>query len=131
MTKLASDKPDELVRASIIRAKFCEFMGGRGNGGFMVKPSALFALGLFSLIDAMMDDSMENLMEKLPLSEGIKDALMYGRGALNHYLKLVVCYEKGDWQGVAEIAGILGLGEEALPRYYMDSVYWADSFMVI
>ncbi len=131
MTKLASDKPDELVRASIIRAKFCEFMGGRGNGGFMVKPSALFALGLFSLIDAMMDDSMENLMEKLPLSEGIKDALMYGRGVLNDYLKLVVCYEKGDWQGVADMAGILGLGEEDLPRYYMDSVYWADSFMVI
>ncbi len=129
MTKLASDKPNELARASIIRAKFCELVGG--SEGFMVKPSALFTLGLFSLIDAMMDDSMENLMEKLPLSEGIKDALIYGKGELNHYLKLVVCYEKGNWEGVAEMAGILGLGEEDLPRCYMDSVSWADSFMVI
>lgn len=129
MTKLASDKPDELVRASIIRAKFCELMGGRGS--FMAKPSTLFTVGLFSLIDAIMDDSMENLMKKLSLSESIKNALVYGRGELNHYLKLVVCYEKGDWEGVAEMAGILGLGEEDLPRYYMDSVYWADSFMVI
>jgi EAL and modified HD-GYP domain-containing signal transduction protein len=129
MTKLASDKPNELLRASIIRAKFCELMGG--NGGYTVKPSALFTLGLFSLIDAMMDDSMENLMEKLPLSEGIKDALIYGRGDLNHYLRLVVCYEKGDWDGVTEMASILGLGEEDLPRHYVDSVYWADSFMVI
>ncbi len=36
-------------------------------------------------------------MKKLPLSEGIKKALVYGRGELCHYLKLVVCYEKGDW----------------------------------
>ena len=129
MTKLVSDKPDELVRVSIIRAKFCELMGGRG--GLMVKPSALFTLGLFSLIDAIMDDSMENLMEKVPLSEGIKNALVYGRGELNHYLRLAVCYEKGDWEGVAKMAGILGLEEEDLPRYYTDSVYWADSFMVI
>lgn len=127
MTKLASEKPDELVRASIIRAKFCELMGGRG--GLMVKPSALFTLGLFSLIDAIMDDSMENLMEKVPLSEGIKNALIYGRGELNHYLRLAVCYEKGDWEGVAKMAGILGLEEEDLPRYYTDSIYWADSFM--
>lgn len=129
MTKLASDKPNELARASIIRAKFCELVGG--SGGFVVKPSALFTLGLFSLIDAMVDESMENLMEKLPLSEGIKDALIYGRGELNHYLKLVVCYEKGNWEGVAEMAGILGLGEDDLPSYYMDSVSWADSFMLI
>ena len=127
MTKLVSDKPDELVRVSIIRAKFCELMGGRG--GLMVKPSALFTLGLFSLIDAIMDDSMENLMEKVPLSEGIKNALIYGRGELNHYLRLAVCYEKGDWEGVAKMAGILGLEEEDLPRYYTDSIYWADSFM--
>lgn len=129
MTKLASDKPDELIRASIIRAKFCELMGGRG--GFTVKPSALFTLGLFSLIDAIMDDSMENLMKKLPLSEGIKNALIHGKGELNHYLKLAVCYEKGDWEGVAEMAGILGFVQEDLPLYYMESVYWADSFMVI
>lgn len=129
MTKLASDKPNELARASIIRAKFCELVGG--SGGLVVKPSALFTLGLFSLIDAMVDESMENLMEKLPLSEGIKDALIYGRGELNHYLKLVVCYEKGNWEGVAEMAGILGLGEDDLPSYYMDSVSWADSFMLI
>ncbi len=129
MTKLASDKPDELVRASIIRAKFCELMARKG--GSTVKPSALFTLGLFSLIDAIMDDPMENLMKKLPLSEGINNALVYGRGELSHYLKLVVCYEKGDWEGVAEMAGILGFVQEDLPLYYMESVYWADSFMVI
>ena len=129
MTKLASDKPDELVRASIIRAKFCELMGGGGD--IKVKPSALFTLGLFSLIDAIMDDSMENLMEQVPLSEGIKDALVHGTGELNHYLRLPVCYEKGDWEGVAEMAGVLGLSEEDIPGYYMESVYWADSFMVL
>ena len=40
-------------------------------------------------------------------------------------------YEKGDWEGVAEMAGVLGLSEEDIPGYYMESVYWADSFMVL
>jgi c-di-GMP-related signal transduction protein len=125
MSGLASDKPDELVRTSIIRAKFCELIAEME--GAKKSPSELFTLGLFSLIDAILDDSMENLMAKLPLSEAIKRALVATDGELRDYLNLVHCYEAGDWQGVSELAPNLGVNEEALPPHYQEALGWADS----
>lgn len=126
MTNLASDKPHELIRASIIRAKFCEDIGGMSPSN--VSPDELFTLGLFSLIDAILDDSMENLMAKLPLSEAIKDALISEQGPLCDYLSLSKHYEMGAWGRVSEAAGSLGLKEETLPQSYLAAVGYGDFF---
>ena len=128
MSGLAADKPDELVRTSIIRAKFCELVAEME--GAKKSPSELFTLGLFSLIDAILDDSMENLMAKLPLSEAIKKALVNTDGELRDYLGLVHCYETGDWKGLSELAPKLGLNEQELPPNYQEALGWADSLAV-
>ena len=125
MAKLASDKPDELIRTSIIRAKFCELIGKKD--GAPVNHSELFTLGLFSLIDAILDDTMESLMEKLPLSEDIKGALVHKSGKLKDYLSLTVAYETGDWEGVSKSATSLNLDEGGLPDSFMEALTWADS----
>ena len=74
-----------------------------------------------------MDDSMVNLMGKLPLTESIKKSLVDGKGELEDYLRLALCYEKGDWRGLSETAGRLGLDEEMLPHYFREALGWADS----
>jgi len=125
MAKLASDKPDELIRTSIIRAKFCELIGKKSRAP--VNHSELFTLGLFSLIDAILDDTMESLMEKLPLSEDIKGALVHKSGKLKDYLDLTVAYETGDWEGVSKSATSLNLDEGGLPDSFMEALTWADS----
>ncbi|MCP4577535.1 MAG: HDOD domain-containing protein [Deltaproteobacteria bacterium] len=125
MANLAADKPDELICASIIRARLCELLGKECSSG--VNESELFTLGLFSHIDAIMDDSIRNLMEKLPLSEGIKDALVNGEGQLADFLSLTSFYETGDWKGIREMAEKVGLEDEKIPELYMDAVGWADS----
>ena len=125
MTKLAENKPDELIRSSIIRAKFCELAGG--SNGFKVNTSELFTLGLFSSIDAILNETMDNLMAKLPLSKAIKDALIHEKGDLNNFLVLVKYYEKGDWQGVSELQQLMNLDEDKLPAFFMQSIEWADA----
>jgi EAL and modified HD-GYP domain-containing signal transduction protein len=125
MAGVSTNKPDELLTSSIIRAKFCEFIGQINSNS--VDPAELFTMGLFSQIDAMMDDSMESLMEKLPLSERIKTALVKRDGALKDYLELVVCYEKGQWEHVAEKSRLLGIEEKKLPEYYLSALDWADT----
>ena len=129
MTKLAENKPDELIRSSIIRAKFCELAGG--SNGFKVNTSELFTLGLFSSIDAILNETMDNLMAKLPLSKAIKDALIHEEGDLNNYLALVKYYEKGDWQGVSELQQLMNLDEDKLPAFFMQSIEWADAISAI
>ena len=126
MARLVSDKPDELIRISIIRARFCELIGKIGSAN--VNPSELFTLGLFSAIDAILDDSMENIMKKLPLSENIINVLIYKEGDLKDYLRLAICYETGDWGGVSEATEILGLDEEEIPSHFTEALNWADSF---
>ena len=129
MAGLVANKPDELIRASLIRAKFCELLGN--HRGSNAEKSELFTLGLFSLIDAIMDDSMENLMSQIPLSGKIKEALITRTGDLNGYLSLVESYEKGNWEEIEEATKIMGIDESNLPRHYMESLGWADSLNVL
>lgn len=128
MATLASDKPDELIRASIIRARLCELLGG--NGSSRLDGSELFTLGLFSLIDAILDEDMGNLMGKLPLSERIKNALVERTGDLADYVNLAASYETADWSGVTKMASKIRIGEEELSKSYVDAVGWADSLPV-
>jgi EAL and modified HD-GYP domain-containing signal transduction protein len=129
MAKLASDKPDELVRTSIIRARLCELVGKsvRVDGDC----SRLFMLGLFSVIDGILDDDMEKLVENLPLSDAVKTALVKGKGPLANYLKVICSYEKGDWSAVAEASEELGVKQAELPKFYVDAVSWADSIAFV
>jgi EAL and modified HD-GYP domain-containing signal transduction protein len=129
MADLAENKPGELIRTSIMRSKFCELIGGL-NGSHANQPE-LFTLGLFSLIDAILDDTMENLMEKLPLSSRIKDPLLHGRGELVDYLKMAVSYEKGDWEGVRKYSEILHLDEAKLPGCFLEAIAWADALSAL
>jgi EAL and modified HD-GYP domain-containing signal transduction protein len=127
LAQLASDKPDELIRASIIRARFCELLG---KCSVFKDESELFTVGLFSLIDAILDETMEKIMEKLPFSSDIKSALIEGKGDLANYLNLVSYYEMADWKGVSDIVAKIGVSEEKIPEFYADAVGWADSYDV-
>lgn len=129
LTKLSSDKPNELIRSSLIRARFCEQLGRASP--LRPNESELFTLGLFSRIDAILDGTMGNLMERLPLTENIKGVLVEDRGELTDYLKLVSCFEIGDWPGVSEVATALAVDEEKIPQFYMDALAWADTCALV
>lgn len=125
MAKLSDNKPDELLHASIIRAKFCELMSKH------VEPckntTELFTLGLFSSIDAILDDTMANIMSRLPLSENIKNALVNKTGELADCLEMAKSYEKGDWERFNELAKGHKVNQEKLPQCYLDAISWADT----
>ena len=129
MAGLAANKPDELIRVSLVRAKFCELLGN--HPGNSADTSELFTLGLFSLIDAIMDDSMENLMSQIPLSSNIKEVLISRTGDLSGYLSLVEAYERGDWEEIERATNNMGIDQSHLPGQYMESLSWADSLNVL
>jgi c-di-GMP-related signal transduction protein len=126
ISELASEKPDELVRISIIRARFCELLGQAG--GEDVDVSEFFIMGLFSLMDAMLDSSMESILENLPLPERVKTALTGGHGILSPYLTLVKNWERGSWKEVKQLALDIGVGSDSIPAFYLDAVEWAGSY---
>jgi len=125
--ELASNKPDELIRTSIIRARFCELLGINSRNG--VNDSELFLTGLFSLLDAILDNTMENIMKNLPLSKNIKQALLEAKGELFDYLRFVSCYETANWDQCSLIISKINVKNDKIPEFYQDAVNWADSYI--
>ena len=78
MSRLSGSKPSELIRAACIRGKFCELLGDETQEQFA--DSEMFTLGMFSLIDAAIDQPMEKILDDLPLSNPIKLALIHAKG---------------------------------------------------
>jgi len=125
LAELGQDKPDELIKSSILRARMCELAGKKG--GSRVDPSELFMMGLFSHIDAILDSDMKSVLERLPLAGEIKDALGDRTGPLAPYIELVEGYERGLWEESGRTSNELGIDEEDLPAIYMDALTYADA----
>ncbi len=125
MASMGSDKPDELVVQALIRGRFCESLAPML--GMKQRAQELFLLGMFSVIDAILDRPLEEILKDLPLSDDIKDALCGKPNRLRAVFDYVLAYEKGDWDRVSEMAAGLGLRDESgIPAIYLHAVHWAQ-----
>lgn len=112
------DKPEELVKLSLVRAKMCESLAEKYN----IDGKSAFTLGLFSLLDALMDQSLETLISNLPLSEDIVIGLTTSDGRLGKVLAIVQAYEKGEWHRIPKKVQL----SANLTEIYIEAVNWAD-----
>ncbi len=125
LSELSQDKPDELIKSSVIRARMFEQLGRVKRGG--PDPSELFTLGLFSHIDAILDNTMENVMMRLPLADEIKKTLTGTRTPLREYFDLVTNYQVGSWEAAEAMAVKLQIPRDTLPSLYLDALGFADA----
>lgn len=123
-SELATGKPNELMRLSMIRAEWCRLLAERGSSGH--EPAQLFLLGLFSLLDAMLDMPMAEITASLPLSGAIVTALNSGTGPLAPYLQAVQAYEQGDFSGCVAALQQLAIDSESMISTYIKALAWAD-----
>ena len=94
-------------------------------GIFLLNADA-FLTGLLSLIDAILDESLESILEKLPLAQEIKDALTTKKGVLAALITLVKQIEHADWDKTAKVMEKLGLSKEKVVKDYNEAIAWAD-----
>lgn len=124
-SKLAGDKPDELLRTAIVRANFLQLLGREvGEDG-----SELFLLGLFSCLDAMLDLNIENILKKMHLTKRITSALVDRGGDLFIYLRLVEAYEAGNWVSLRLAQKKISIDGKKLTDFYLASIARADAFI--
>ena len=119
---VSGDKPVELLKMAMVRARFCENLASLKDGA---DASMAFLTGMMSLIDAILDQDIEKVMEQLPLSAEIKDALIKQQGPLAKYLQLAIAYEKGDWENERQIEENLNLSDRQVPAVYANAIEWA------
>lgn len=124
--QVSSDKPAELMRMSMTRARFAE---GLAQMHGKVDTAKAFLTGLMSLMDAILDEPIESVMNKLPLAKEIKDALVGQSGVLADYIKLIQFYEAAQWQEANQAISTLQLPAEQVPDAYHTAVQWANEQM--
>ena len=124
ITHLAKGKPNELICMACIRGKFCELLGAASKKE--VKVTELFTVGMFSLLDAILDQPMSKVLDKIPLSQNLVTALVAKKGLLAAFLILVIAYERGRWSMVKKIAGKLAIPETEIPPLYLKACQWSN-----
>ncbi|CCQ12496.1 Predicted signal transduction protein [Pseudoalteromonas luteoviolacea B = ATCC 29581] len=127
--QVSSEKPVELIKLSLVRARFCEMLAQRH--GKMKDTGMAFLTGMMSLMDAILDESMESVMNKLPLSIDIKDALLRRDGQLAAYLTLVIEYEHANWDKANQLAKQMGLSNDSVPECYQDALQWGHEQLTV
>lgn len=120
---LGMGKPKELMTVSLIRAKFAEEIA-RHTSMKNVKHEAAM-MGLFSTLDAMLDEPMEEALKDISIPLSIKEALIYEKGILQPISELMDAYERGDWQKADDMCMTIQLNAEILLNDYVESVKWA------
>ncbi len=121
-SKMCEDKPSELTRLTLIRAKFAENLAPYfGLGG---QSAELFLMGLFSLLDIILNKPMSEALKLMKVSKNIQNALVKGSGEFAEVLQFIKCYEAADWTEVSRLMLLKNLDMKDVSKANLDTLAW-------
>jgi EAL and modified HD-GYP domain-containing signal transduction protein len=105
----------------LTRARFCEMLSDRvqSNGD-------LFLMGLLSMMDAILEVSMEVLLEQIPVEHETKAVLLGQKSTLQPLHQLLLAHESGNWAKSSELAKQLKLSDEEVATHWWQALQWAQ-----
>ncbi len=115
------NRSSELVLSALVRARFCELLSPKIQSG----DSDLFLLGLLSMMDSILEVSMAEVVDSVPIDQETKAVLLGGGSRLRPLYQLMLSQESGDWQRAAELAKSLDLRESDVAETYWQAMQWA------
>lgn len=124
---LYSDKPNEVTRLSLLRAKFAENLASVFE--LAMKKEELFLMGLFSVLDVILEKPMKEALEMVKVSDEIREALIDNKGKLAPVLDFMMHYEKADWFEVSREMIVRSMEMDEVSNAYLDSLKWYRDLM--
>lgn len=116
------DKPPELFHIGLVRAKLCEYLAKYSK---KIDKNVAFTAGLLSIVDALLDAPMDEILAQLPLSQTLTQALLSHEGELGDLLHDAVTYTHGR----PEEASQSGLGGVVLREAYLKALVWSNAML--
>ena len=120
--ELCTDKPNEVTRLSLLRARFAENLAG--VFGMALQSSELFLMGLFSVLDVILDMPMEEALAMVHVSKQVRDVLVERKGPLAKVYDFILRYENADWQEVSRQMILEDIDLETLYNAYLQTLEW-------
>jgi c-di-GMP-related signal transduction protein len=115
------ERTSDLVLSALVRGRFGELLAPQVPHG----ESDLFLLGLLSLIDAMLEMPMAEVLERIPLDHATKSVLLGQPSVLRPVFQLMLAHESGEWLAAAELSASLQMNTEEVAGFYWQAQQWA------
>jgi EAL and modified HD-GYP domain-containing signal transduction protein len=116
-----------VTRVSLIRARFAENLAGAFE--MAVFSPSLFMLGLFSLLDVILERPMEEAVKEVALDEGVREALVHRTGDFHNVLDLIYAYEHANWDDLAVKLVKYNLQLEDVITAFIDALVWYKALL--
>ena len=125
--QLADDKPNEITKLSLIRARFAENLAKTFRVG--VFAPGLFMMGLFSLLDVILERPMSEAVKEVALDETVRAALVDKSGDFYYILEFIYSYEHANWDDIAIRMVKYNLELEEITQAFIDALVWYKALL--
>ena len=117
----AEQKCSELLLMALTRARFCELMSKH-----ISSQSDLFLMGLLSVMDAILEVSIETLLHQIPVDQETKAALLGLPSKLRPLYQLMLAQESGEWDQASTLANQFRVSDEEVSDHWWQAMQWAQ-----
>jgi EAL and modified HD-GYP domain-containing signal transduction protein len=119
---LCVDSPSEITRLSLIRAKFCENLAKHFE--MAIVQENLFLMGLFSVLDVVLDMPIEDAFKMVFVPPPVHKALVEQDGDFFSVLYFVLQYEMGHWKEISRVALVRNISIDQIHFAYKEALLW-------
>jgi EAL and modified HD-GYP domain-containing signal transduction protein len=106
-----NQKSPEIITLGLVRAELCQSLSKELSAG---EPESNYMIGLFSILDALLDQPMVELVMDMPLTNDMVEALTKHTGIYSLGLNCAIALEHNQWQ-----ESVL----QSLPLFRLKSMY--------
>ncbi len=124
---VSEDEPIELLRMSLVRAKFGEALAAFFNP--RRDSRHIFLMGLLSLLHIAFDKTPQELMEDIPVADAIKASLTGSNGPYSDIMDLYKYFEYSEWDKVADFSESNNISGDVINKCYINAVKWANDMV--
>jgi len=119
---IAEDQPIELVRMSLIRARFGELL----TPHFQIEcnPQQVFMFGMLSLLHIALEKTKEQLLEEIHVADDIRDSFLTKTGIYSDLLRFYENYEYANWEAVSAFVDEKNLEASLVSDSYIAATKW-------
>ncbi|MCI8599439.1 MAG: HDOD domain-containing protein [Lachnospiraceae bacterium] len=112
---------EEVLKLSFLRANFASRLVTHLRP-FPLSKSDAYMMGMFSCMEYIVDATLEEILQEIPIEQDIKTAMVEHTGKAGRLFELVLSYENADWKAIKEISKELDLSTGVLAQTYIDCV---------
>ncbi len=120
--ELCFDKPNEITRLSLLRAKFAENLAPTFD--LTLKSEELFLMGLFSVLDIILSKPMDEAITMVNVSKDISQALLEQKGDFYKVLYFIKMYEGADFNEINRLEIVDKTDVSKVYDAYKESLKW-------